>query len=365
MVIGFDAKRAFHNYRGLGSYSRSVIAGLCKHHPENQYHLYDSRVPPKGGWSEWCGEVHNYGTTLKSIKRTLGIGLNLRKQGIDIYHGLSNEIPYNYFKNSTRMVVTIHDILFLKRKGDYPYLDQKIYTAKTRYAIKNADLVIAVSKNTKQDLINHYSIQESKVSIIPPICDALFFQQQNRLELNAFAVNNKLPDKFLLFVGALTPNKNLLVVIKALEMIKDQHLVIVGQGPQQFQVLNEIRNRNLCGRVHLISDLPVSKEKLAMIYKLADYTIVPSFYEGFGLPIIESLASGTPVICSDTLSTTCGQGGLTFEPSNANDLAEILMTYPKGCTNYDEYQKKGMIHANQFKAKQLSHELFAQYERLV
>src|SRR5690554_1012496 len=158
MKIGFDAKRYFHNNTGLGNYSRDLVRILSGYYPENTYYLYNTK--PNIERSVLINTKHTierlpssfFAKKFKSIWRMAGIKKQLKKDGIHIYHGLSGEIPIN-LPDKIKSVVTIHDLIFMRYPHLYSFFDRKIHFWKFKYAAKHADYVIAISEQTKKDII--------------------------------------------------------------------------------------------------------------------------------------------------------------------------------------------------------------------
>ncbi len=369
MIIGFDAKRAFYNYRGIGSYSRSIIKGLCQHYGQNEYHCYSPKInaPLALDPEATAIAVHLEHHLINSLWRTFGVSNHIRKDHIDVFHGLSNELPYAS-STKTKFVVTIHDLLFIKRKNDYPLLDRQIYKAKVAHALQKADVVVTVSNNTKVDLLESYSIEEDRIQIVAPICNDIFFQAHTKSEQERFRDEMGLPENFLLFVGALTENKNLFTLLRALQLVPDQTLVIVGAGPLRGQLNKFIENKNLVGRVFFVNDKNyINQYQLSILYQSARVTVIPSYYEGFGLPIIESLACKTPVICSGTsaLPETCGPGGLVFNPEDPEELTGAIKKLFDDSQQHGQFVNAGYNHAIEFQSHIKCKELMAIYSELV
>ena len=182
MKIGFDAKRAAQNRTGLGNYSRFVLRILSQQHPENEYRLYMPNprrtpflheiptiaslrqcFPPKGVWSR-----------LRQMWRVWGVTSTLRDDGIELFHGLSNELPLNIGRGNCRSVVTIHDLIFIHTPQYYHWIDRQIYNYKFRHACHSADRVIAVSQYTKREIMHYYGVAEEKIDVVYQGCDKAF-----------------------------------------------------------------------------------------------------------------------------------------------------------------------------------------------
>ena len=359
MKIGFDAKRAYYNYRGLGSYARTVISGLARHHSGHEYHAYCPLINIR--------EFYDPGTLVHEHKvrsfnpsywRTFRLAKQVEKDQMHIFHGLSNELPVFRGNTKTKKVVTIHDTIFKRRPRDYSLVDRTIYDYKVKAALRSADHIVAVSEYTKNELVHFYSVEENKIKVINPICDDCFFED-TAPPPPSFSSKFSLPEQFLLFVGPSTSNKNLDTLLKAMEFIPDVPLVIIGRGHAASSKLSSqviIQPKNLF----------VEQHELSIIYRRALLTIVPSFHEGFGLPVIESLASKTPVACASTsaLPDTLGPGGLTFEPSNPEQIADAVEKLLKDSARYNRHVAEGYQHAQKYRSKLKSKELMDLYLEL-
>ena len=339
MQIGFEAKRLFLNDRGLGNYARNLLYGFLKYQPEHFYHLYTPKVSnayvsPALLTSENIA-VHQPKSTLhnlsKSYWRSMSLGKVSNQDNIDVFHGLSQELPKDIRRSKAKSVVTIHDMIFLRHPEFYKPIDRWIYFNKVKFAVQNADRIIAISKQTKNDLIDTFSLDENNIDVIYQSCNEVFYEKRAVTELENVKTKWSLPQEYLLYVGALNGNKNVLAILKAMALLKgkmDLPLVIVGHGKEYKNELKEFATKN-----QLISKLIFASEianptplELSSFYQMASVFIFPSFYEGFGIPILEARFSGTPVIASNStcLDEVGGNESLYFSPENAEELASHI-----------------------------------------
>ena len=300
MNIAFDAKRAFHNTRGLGNYSRDLIRILQEHKVGHLY-LFN---PQK---REIQGVVIDEHTTeitpqsffwrkLKSLWRSVKITDIAKQLPIDIYHGLSGEIPKGIYKHIPT-VVTIHDLIFMRYPELYSFFDRKIHYRKFLYAAQHSEHIIAISEQTKQDIISYLGISEEKITVVYQGCHQAFKKIYTETQKETIRKKYHLPEKFVLNVGAIEPRKNALEIVKAIEPLRDISLVLVGKQTAYYQQIEAYcEAHQLKDRVQALSNVPM--EDLAIIYQLAEVFCYPSIFEGFGIPIIEALFSKTPVISS-------------------------------------------------------------------
>nr|MBC7613616.1 glycosyltransferase family 4 protein [Pseudopedobacter sp.] len=235
MRIGFEAKRAFKNFTGLGNYARSVIQILATHHQENQYFIY-TPDKVKNNRTNFLFELPNTlirsapTKFLKSYWRSKGVVKDLKKDGIELYHGLSHEIPSGLKSAGIKSVVTIHDLIYLRFPNYFKWMDRKIYDSKFRSACENSNKIIAISEQTKKDIIHFFGINEDKIEVIYQGCDPIFYAQQSEKKYNEVKLKYHLPNEFLLCVGTVETRKNQILILKALQLLpKNIHLLLVGK----------------------------------------------------------------------------------------------------------------------------------------
>lgn len=360
MRIGYDAKRLYNNFTGLGNYSRNLLLNLGEFHPENEYLLYTQKVKSStetAALIEHEGMQTKFPSGFKPLWRTYGIGSQLKADSIDLYHGLSNEIPVAL--KGIKKIVTIHDLIFKIYPETYKTADRLIYDQKFGYACRNADHVVAISETTKQDIIRFYSIPEERISVIYQSCHPLYYRQQSKDQLAEVSSRLELPSRFMLYVGSVNERKNLLQIAKALEILRertDVPLIVVGSGGDYKRKVEDfLLSKNLQGRVLWYSSLS-SNTDLQAIYQLATLFLYPSLYEGFGIPIAEALLSGTPVITSNCscLPEAAGPHAELVDPTSATDLAAAiyrLFNDPELCAKrssdglkyaLEKYDRKGL-----------------------
>ena len=325
MRIGYDAKRIFHNASGLGNYSRDLVRILATHYPKYNYHLYN---PKKGKLSRWKALPNTMEHQPKGIWRWLHafwrqgpIVHQLKKDKIDVYHGLSGELPTGL---DTPSVVTVHDLIFYRYPKLYKSVDVAIHKRKVNHAVKKASKVVAISEQTKADLIEFTKISESKIEVIYQGCHPIFKTRFSKKELAA--INNKyqLPEKYVLYVGTLEERKKALSIAKALKETK-HNMVFVGKVKAYGEKLkNFVKENDMQDHVVFINHISI--EDLAGIYQNATVFCYPSFFEGFGIPIIEALYSGLPVITTKggCFSEAGGPSSIYIDSEDENDLREAV-----------------------------------------
>jgi glycosyltransferase involved in cell wall biosynthesis len=370
MKIGFDGKRATQNFTGLGNYSRYMLKILAEFYPENQYAVFVPAPAQKPlSLLEYPSILFQYpkNQLFKIFWRTIGICKDLKKEKIDLFHGLSNEIPIGLKKIGIPSVVTIHDLIFYRYPQYYPYFDRKIYELKVRYASKHADKIIAVSEQTKLDLINFFNVEESRIEVIYQNCDPIFLSKVTEHEKTRIRNTYNLPEEFLLNVGTIETRKNSLLIVKALKKLQDNiHLVIIGKETPYTQVVkNFIANNNLMSRVHFLKN--VSFQDLPGIYQQASIFIYPSVFEGFGIPVVEALSSGIPVIAAtgSCLEEAGGKNSIYVDPNDSDELANQINLLINNTEKRELMIRSGFEHINNFSNQQIADKLFKLYQNLI
>ena len=372
MKIGFDAKRAFLNHTGLGNYSRSVITSLAHYFPENEYFLYtpkavqDARTAALALGSNLLIRQPSF-PLFKSLWRSRLVVPQLRKDRLDLYHGLSHEIPAGLQKTNIRSVVTMHDLIFLRYPQYYKLADRKIYEAKFRYACSHADKIVAISEQTKRDIHSYFNVPEEKIEVVYQSCDALFTHQQPAETLKKVKEKYRLPDQYLLSVGTVEERKNLLLIVQALVLLPATvKLVVVGKGKAYLEkVKTFIAAQNLEDRVLFLENIPFTE--LPAIYQLAGIFIYPSEFEGFGIPILEALYSGIPVIAAtgSCLEEAGGPGSIYIHPTDQEGLAKAVQQIQSNETLRATMIDAGKKYAAQFTERRQAAQLMELYRKLL
>ncbi|WP_251620498.1 glycosyltransferase family 4 protein [Odoribacter lunatus] len=374
MKIGFDAKRLYNNFTGLGNYSRTLVSNLHQYFPKNQYYLYTPKIKkdlttePFLNNPDYHTRCHN--GLFKSAWRSSFIKKDLKKDKIDIYHGLSHELPFHIDQTGIRSIVTIHDIIFRTFPDMYTAIDRSIYNYKFRYACQHADKIIAISECTKRDIIKYFGTPPEKIQVIYQAIQPTFQVLQTPEAVEKTIQKFHLPEEYLLYVGAINSRKNLLHIVKALPLLPRQMqipLVIVGNGHQyKEEVLKYATKANLSKQLILIHNLHDTKE-LQAFYQKAKIFIYPSYYEGFGLPVTEALLSKVPVITSNrsSLPEAGGPASCYIDPDSPEEIAHAIETILSDENRQREMIEQGYLFAKQqFEAKSLTQQIHQLYQEI-
>ncbi|MBC5836628.1 glycosyltransferase family 4 protein [Flavobacterium muglaense] len=330
MNIGFEAKRVFHNTTGLGNYSRDLVRLLSQYYPENKYYLYNPKTAKQNLFLPNNSNVFEkkpttpFYTKFYNLWRQKGVVKDLVNDQITIFHGLSGEIPRGLAAHNIKSIVTIHDLIFVKYPHLYSFFDRKIHFYKFKKAAQEADLVIAISEQTKNDIVEFLKIDPSKIKVIYQGCHAAFKTTFSKEKKADVIKKYDLPEEFILNVGTIETRKNVLLAVKAIKDI-DSCLVIVGkETAYTTEVKNYIRANNIQHKVKFLQGLDINE--LAMLYQLATIFVYPSLYEGFGIPIIEALYCKTPVITTNNgvFPEAGGPHTLYVAPTNVEQMKEAM-----------------------------------------
>jgi glycosyltransferase involved in cell wall biosynthesis len=364
MNIAFDAKRAFHNGTGLGHYSRTLVRSLAQYFPSNEYYLFN----PKPGRFELSGEhLHEilptgiFNKLFSPAWRSSWVKKDLAHYKIDLYHGLSHEIPLGIGQTGIPSVVTIHDLIHERYPEQYNAIDVRIYNKKFRYACANASHVIAISEQTKKDIIEFYKTPAQKITVCYQSCNPAFGTTVSTEEKERVRKLYDLPAQFFLYVGSLIERKNLLNICKAVFLLRNEldiPLVVIGEGGKyKEQVKDYIRQNGLEKKIIFLSEHSAAKENafrsakdFPAIYQSAIAMIYPSFFEGFGIPVLEALWSRVPVITSNVscLPEAGGEGAYYVNPNSAEEIATGMKRVYSDESLAKTMIAKGWQHAQQF-----------------
>lgn len=335
-TIGYDAKRIVRNGTGLGSYGRTLVNDLAPIMPDTTLRLYapdagrdDLRcqVQPREN-VRFCYPRHLRFRLQRDWWRMKGVVKDLRRDGVELYHGLSGELPEGLSAAGIPGVVTVHDLIFLRHPEFYPALDAFFYKLKFRKMLREATRIIAISACTKRDILYYGDFPEDRIDLVYQSCSTRFSQPVSPSLLVEARRKYRLPQRYVLNVGTVELRKNILLGIRAMAKLPaDLHLVIVGrQTKYQKQLDAEIRKLGLGNRIHFLQGVP--NTLLPAVYRQAEAFIYPSRYEGFGVPVIEAIQSGLPVVAAtgSCLEEAGGPDSLYVDPDDADGAAAAVLS---------------------------------------
>ncbi len=323
LKIGFDAKRLFFNDFGLGQYSRTLVRHLRELYPDNEYHLFTPGTRVTADTRFFADpskfKIHTPNGPFTSWWRYTGMIKAIRRSGVDVFHGLSHELPFGIRKTNAATVVTMHDVYYKKFPSEFSIGDRWIYEMKYRHALRNADHVIAASHATARDLNDLFNTIPQNTSIVYQACDDIFYQSAQKHP-------QKIP--YILFVGSIIPRKNLMLIPRAFKLLRETNpyrCIVVGSGKSyEKKVRQYIHAQDLDDRFIFYKNL--NQKDLAELYAQASALVSPSFCEGFGRPVLEAMVAKRPVIISakTSMEEIAGNCGIIIDPHDPESLADAL-----------------------------------------
>ncbi len=371
MKIGFDAKRAFFNFSGLGNYSRNIIRYMGRKFPEHDYFLY---IPKRKSRFQ-NGDIEKHalvypeswsGKTFSSLWRSYWLGRKLEKDGIELYHGLSNEIPFDLPRPAVKSVVTMHDLIFMRFPEWYKPIDRRIYVRKARHACREADRIIAISEQTRSDIQEFLNIPANKIDVVYQGCDPVFYSPADEAEKIRIKNKYSLPSPYLLYVGTIEPRKNLLKIVQAMHAASlDIPLIAIGRSTPYLEVVRRFIREHAMQNIRFLQNVP--NEDLPALYQMAEIFIYPSRFEGFGIPILEALSSRTPVITSrgSCFPEAAGNDSAYVDPDDPEELAATIRKILDDSKLRDSMKSAGYQHALRFTEDIIAENIMRVYRKIV
>jgi glycosyltransferase involved in cell wall biosynthesis len=371
LSVGFDAKRIFENATGLGSYGRTVVRNLRRTMPEVTVQLF----APRRSSDDLAADLAN-DPAVTTVFPSMAWQRPLWRQWlmcdaiahskVDIFHGLSNELPIGIERVGCRSIVTIHDLIFRFFPNQYSLIDRRIYDFKSRRACKSANHVIAASESARRDIVECYSINPSKISVVYQGCDASFYKRVPDSEIEALRLRYQLPREYLFTLGTMIERKNLFGLVRAWSQLPKScaiPLVVVGRQTRYSDAVRAwLRQNGLESSVHFLSGVP--NADLPTLYQGARAFAFPSHYEGFGIPVLEALASGVPVVTSSvsSLPEAAGGGAALVDPNSQEEIAAALEKVIADETVREQLAIDGRRHLERFTPERLIADLIQVYQ---
>lgn len=374
MRIGFEAKRIFSNFTGLGNYGRFIISALSEHFPDNQYFLYTPKLvshpeidPILAKSNVEVVEPSGLFKKFSSLWRSGGMSMNDTTKQLDIFHGLSQELPFG-LPSHVKKVVTVHDLIFIRFPEFYHSWDVSIYKAKVSRACRQADAIVAISEQTKHDLIEFLKVEPEKIHVIYQGCHPNFKRPVSAEEIESVRRKYDLPPRYILNVGTIEERKNLLLILKALTSLPESErlpLVVVGRQTEYFQkIVEAVKSFKLESQVHFLHNAAFTD--FPAIYKGASVFVYPSVFEGFGIPLVEAIESGIPVITSQgsCFSEAAGPSSVYIDPKNSDSLAQALSDMLRDSEKRSKNVKASREYIKKFEPSAVSRHLSSLYQKL-
>jgi glycosyltransferase involved in cell wall biosynthesis len=291
--------------------------------------------------------------------------LLLRQSGAQLFHGVHSVVP---FASPVPSVVTVHDLAFIRFSQTFRAYNRAYLDLATRLSVRRAARVLVVSEHTKREVVGILGVPEERVVVTPNAARA-HFRPPEPQRLAAFRAKKGLPERFVLYVGTLEPRKNLPTLLEAYAEVARRHdaPLIVGGGKgwlydAVFQRLEELGLREQVRFVGYIEE-----EELPLWYAAATVFVFPSIYEGFGMPPLEAMACGTPVITSNSssLPEVVGDAGLMAPPDEPAAFAAAIDRVLSDAGLRQELRERGLAQAARFTWRTTAERTLAAYEDVV
>lgn len=356
MKIGIQA-RELSGKGGTKVYIENLLRELIKQNKDHELYIFHQEEKTNLPTSENVQEVKYRGVYSIIDDHIIGHYL-MKKHDIDIAFFPKNVVPYFY---SDKSIVTVHDLGFFIDSNFYSLTNRVYQKLMINKSCERADKIIAISKNTKKDIMRYTDTSEEKIKVIHHGIDPIFKEELNKGEIQEFKADNDLK-KRLIYGGNLGKRKNTETLIKAFNKLElsQYQLVFTGRNPNsETRKLSE-KNRD----IKLLSYL--EREELPTLYSSSDLFIYPSLYEGFGIPPLEAMACGTPVITSNTssLPEVVGDAGIMVDPHDVDALAEEMERVLESDTLQKNMKRKGLKRVKKFSWEKAAKQVIETYQEV-
>ena len=371
MKIAIEARPLKWSYgTGIGNYTHSLISKLDEIDHENEYTFLCPDEQPQN-YLQFSKEYTFYALPKDDLREEIEIPIWLSKEKADLFH-----LPQNGFRIPTqcscKLVVTIHDLIpyFLPEMVRPSFLRR--FTAEMPIIVERADRIITVSATSKQDIINIFKVNPEKIIVIPSAPTSAYRPLPKPETKNWLRKTYGIKKPYILYIGGLNPRKNVAELIYAYAKIrrtlpKGQTLVILGPEGKHLSKLRLLGEALNITTEELIFPGFIDSSGLPQFYNGADLFVYPSLYEGFGLPPIEAMACGTPVITSDvsSLPEVVGEAALKVNPYDTLALAETILKVLSDEALRAELSRKGLQHSQKYNWEAITGQILQVYREVV
>lgn len=365
MRIGFDARLVYYQQAGIGQYILQLVQSLARLSSWGELWVFRSRKAPPlplphhvRQASLWTPSHHRF--------ESAALVTELTAKRLALLHSPDFIPP---FGGRFRSIITIHDLNFI-HFPQFLTSESARYYGQIQRAVERADHIITDSNWTRDDVLGQLGVPPERVTTVYLASNPVYRSITDRQEVRRAVTRYGLPSDFIIFVGTLEPRKNVPTLLKAFRQLRDGgynvHLAIVGRkGWLYDEVFSTLTELKLADSVHFLEN--VSNEDLVRLYNAARCLALPSYYEGFGLPPLEAMACGTPVVVSDraSLPEVVGDAGLLVDPDRPEALCAALARILDDSELRKSLRQRGLIRAGEFSWARAARETMAVYERVL
>ncbi|MFA6953002.1 MAG: glycosyltransferase family 1 protein [Patescibacteria group bacterium] len=375
MKIGIDCRTILNpesgERAGVGHYVEGLVMALVKHYPKEQFVLYfDYRMRDVNVYKAPNVKIKHfpfsqYGRFLSFGYSHMLISAYLLKEGLDVLHVPAGVVPITYPK---KVVYTVHDFAIFRHPEWFPssFISRSVLVPQS---LRKADRIIAVSRSTAKDLKQLFNIKSEKIDVVYNgyDVDKIPLKRCNQEILEKF----KLPKKYFVFVGTLEPRKNIINLMRAFKQFlesnpdkKDVILAVCGQaGYHAEEIMQEMLDLGLKRSIRYLGYI-THNEKIELIKHSAAF-VFPSFYEGFGLPVLEALALGAPTIASkvSSMPEIAGKAAIYIDPKDINEIAKAMKDVLVKPNLANKLKELGKKQAQQFSWENCARETMKVYQK--
>lgn len=371
MNLAWNTMLLEKNLSGIGNYIERILYEFEKEDikkklllfgSENRYEYQKINLESN---TSLTNSIFSKNRLLRVLWEQIILPIKAKRNNINLMHCPAHVIPL--LSSSTKTILTIHDLAFKLFPETFKWQNRVYLNFIVPLSIKNADKIIAVSKNTKEDLIREYNVNKDKIKVIYNGLDDKYKIIDDKVKLDSVKTKYNLPNDYILYLGNLEPRKNIVNLIKAYSLYKSKSnnikLVIAGgKGWLYEDIFSLVKEKKL--EKDVIFTGYVDEEDIVALYNAANLFVYPSLYEGFGLPPLESMACGTPVITSNvsSLPEVVGNAAITVDPYNIKELSEKINKILSNKDLQNKMIQRGIERAKQFTWDKTARETIKVYE---
>ncbi len=375
--VGINARYIQRQMTGIEKYTYEIIKNVALNDPDTDYYIFfmknipvpemDFPVNVKKINSRFSGKRRS----TKLFWELVYLFFEIRKYKLDVFHGPAFFVPLMKPKRC-KYITTVHDLAFLTYPKTFTISTKLYFFLLFRKSLRICDKIIAVSNVTKKDMVSYYAIPEEKVAVIHSGISSVYKAPGNEETKKEIMSKYNLPERYILFVGALSPRKNVVNILKAYKAyLQEQQkkesvkLVLVGKKAWLYDDIFSFISKNKMEEHVLFLDY-VPENDVVTLYSNAELFLFPSLYEGFGFPVLEAMACGTPVITSNisSLPEVAGHAAILVNPENVEEIKEAMIKIGSNPKLREDLIKKGKNQVKKFTWKEAAEKTIQVYHEL-